>query len=172
MTEVPGAAELPSRVATRLELLFSVIRPAALQRPWTSAEVADRAGVGLAYVEGLRAGTLSPEDVDPAIDEHQRERLFAQRLDCLFRTRLSPRTGKRMTQTEVAEALKSNKQHVGNLRAGRNNPSIVLAQKYADFFGVDVGYFSAPRRWIHPVPVRGCTEGDSRKAAKVATCAP
>ncbi|MER6915889.1 helix-turn-helix transcriptional regulator [Streptomyces sp. NPDC000594] len=143
MTEVPGAAELPPRVAARLELLFSVIRPAALQRPWTSGEVADRAGVDLPYVEGLRAGTLPPGEVDPPIDERQRERLFAQRLDCLFRTRLSPRTGRPVTQTEVAEALNSNKQHVGNLRTGRNNPSIVLAQKYADYFGVDVGYFSA-----------------------------
>ncbi|MFF8954911.1 helix-turn-helix transcriptional regulator [Streptomyces sp. NPDC014894] len=143
MTDESGAAELPRRVAARLNLLFDVIQPAALQRPWSSAEVADRAGVDTAYVDGLRAATLSPDEIDPGIGEKQRERLFAQRLECLFRTRLSPRTGKRVTQTEVAEALKSNKQHVGNLRAGKNNPSIVLAQKYADYFNVDVGYFSA-----------------------------
>ncbi|GAA2265227.1 hypothetical protein GCM10010232_66800 [Streptomyces amakusaensis] len=143
MTDESGAAELPRRVAARLNLLFDVIRPAALQRPWSSAEIAARAGVDTEYVDGLRAAALPPEDVDPQIGEKQRERLFAQRLECLFRTRVSPRTGKQVTQTEVAEALKSNKQHVGNLRAGKNNPSIVLAQKYADYFKVDVGYFSA-----------------------------
>ncbi|MER5770916.1 helix-turn-helix domain-containing protein [Streptomyces sp. NPDC001985] len=143
MTDQSGAVELPERVAARLNLLFEVVQPAALQRPWSSTEVADRAGVDPCYVDGLRTATLPPEEVDPQIGEKQRDQLFAQRLECLFRTRLSPATGKRVTQTEVAEALKSNKQHVGNLRSGRNNPSIVLAQKYADYFKVDVGYFSA-----------------------------
>ncbi|MFI1867102.1 helix-turn-helix transcriptional regulator [Streptomyces jumonjinensis] len=143
MTDPSGAMELPRRVAARLNLLFEAVRPAALQRPWTSEEAAERAGVDLGYVEALRAGTLPPPEVDPPIDQGQREKLFAQRLDCLFRTRVSPRTGKRVTQAEVAQALQTNKQHVGNLRNGKNNPSIVLAQKYADFFEVDVGYFCA-----------------------------
>lgn len=142
MTDVPGASDLPRRVAARLNLLFDVIQPASLGRPWTNAEVADRSGVDVDYVDGLRSGTLPPEEVDPEVDKDMRKQLFAKRLDHLFRTRISPTTGKPVTQAEVAAALHSTRQHVGNLRSGRNNPSIVLAQEYADHFGLDVDYFT------------------------------
>ncbi|MGW0778297.1 helix-turn-helix transcriptional regulator [Streptomyces sp. NPDC002835] len=80
--------------------------------------------------------------MDPQVDGGP---LFAERLDHLFRTRISPVTGKLMTQSEVAAALRgTSKQHVGNLRSGRNNPSIVLAQQVAEVFGVEISYFSAP----------------------------
>jgi transcriptional regulator with XRE-family HTH domain len=129
-------------VAERLNLLFEVIRPRALGRSWTSQEVADRCGVSADYVEALRVGTLAPDEVDPDVDANL---LFAQRLDHLFRTRVSPATGKLMTQSEVAAALGgTSKQHVGNLRSGRNNPSIVLAQQVAEVFAVEISYFSAP----------------------------
>lgn len=139
--DVHDISALPQRVSVRLNLLFDVVQP--LKRPWTNGEVADRAGVDVGYVEGLRCGVLPPDRVDPKVDKDVRKQLFAQRLDCLFRTRVSPATGRLFTQAEVAQALRSNKQHVGNLRSGKNNPSIALAQEYAEFFGVDVGYFSA-----------------------------
>ncbi|MEE1938090.1 helix-turn-helix domain-containing protein [Streptomyces sp. TRM 70361] len=140
MADAPGASELSQRVAARLGLLFAAVQPAHLQRPWTSAEVADRCGVDAEYVRALREGTLPDDEVDPEIDK---DRLFGRRLECLLRTRLSPVTGKPYTQAEVARGIGTNRQHIANLRKGANNPSIVLAQQLAEFFGVNVGYFSA-----------------------------
>ncbi len=48
------------------------------------------------------------------------------------------RKAKRMTQSDLAEALEVSRQTIGSLENGRYNPSIVLAIKISRLFSVSV----------------------------------
>jgi putative transcriptional regulator len=58
---------------------------------------------------------------------------------CVLKNRLEAiRKDRGITQDALAEALEVSRQTIGSLECGRYNPSILLAYKIANFFGVGV----------------------------------
>ncbi len=83
---------------------------------------------------------------------------FAEQLNYLFATRLSP-TGRPYTLREVSEAT-GGKLSIGYLslvrKGGVAMPSAGRVQALADFFGVDIGYFTGGQH----LPEQAQTEMD------------
>jgi transcriptional regulator with XRE-family HTH domain len=50
------------------------------------------------------------------------------------------RTNKKMTQAELAEAIKTKRANIGNWESGRVSPDYSMVVKLAEFFGVTTDY--------------------------------
>ncbi len=75
-------------------------------------------------------------------DAADRPTTFSALLNYLFATKLRP-DGERYSAAEVSKATGLREEYISNLRTGKiANPPAGRAQALADFFGVNVGYFT------------------------------
>jgi transcriptional regulator with XRE-family HTH domain len=86
-----------------------------------------------------------------SIDPTGKPTTFSALLNYLFATRRRP-DGKEYTLTEVSQATGLRKEYLSNLRTGKiTEPPLSRAQLLADFFGVNVGFFTGEYNRSEPL---------------------
>ncbi len=79
---------------------------------------------------------------DTPNDAADKPTTFSALLNYLFATKFKP-DGERYSAAEVSKATGLREEYISNLRKGKiANPPVGRAQALADFFGVNVGYFT------------------------------
>ncbi|POX38809.1 hypothetical protein C3486_21250 [Streptomyces sp. Ru73] len=127
-------------MASRLDLLFETVYPAALGRPWTNREVSEASGVTVARIAGLRRGRpVDPVHRDPP--QHEVTGRLADRLNHLLERRRDER-GQRYSMRAVARSSGMSSTYLDRLLDGRSQPTLSKLAPLAAFLRVDIGFFA------------------------------